>query len=459
MSTPAATETTVAAAPAAASAPNLPAKTVAADIRKRILSGAPPAPPKTETPPEDAAKAKEAADKKAADDAAKAKADADAAEAAKKKEETEPRAKKVKAGPPLPEPERKAVDTRTVEQVVRDVLPEITKQAAAAPKLAPDIEREIELAKFAAQSEPDKYSGFDEKVATFFSAHDQLRAAKATELGGANSAEFKDYLESEEYKAWLKENRPAYRRGDRDRFQEGMVAVRAKEQARQAIEPEIKELKRKTAELEYGPVIRQRVGEVSKILLTDNDAEKDPALAGFVKDPVAFSQAHPDEAKAIAEVANDFVQRIEEVYRVGHELVDVDPVKRPQQKWIREFMSKTNADMRAKYPNGIETQDGKILVDAETYMDRGLARDARYRTLNADEMASMIAITGQVEVKRRLKERREGVARSVYIKKDEAAKPTAQIQEEPASPAAVVSRASGTASKSAQPPSIARKYV
>jgi hypothetical protein len=444
-----------AAAPAATSA--APSK-IASAIRRRA-QGLP------ELTPEElaeAAKVKEAADKVAAD-AASAKAAEDkkvADEAAAKAAggaaaPVVEKVRKVKDGPALPTVTAKEA---TVEEQVRAAL-DAEKKTVVAPALDPEVQREIDLAVFAEKKAPERYAGMAGKVKAFFSQHDELVAAKAKELGGQKSSEFKDWIESEEYRSWVAQNRPAYVRGDKAKLGEDLIADRARAEAREELAPELKALKRQTDELKHAPEIKQRTNQALGIIISDAGIEKDPALAAFRADPIKFGEAHPEEAQLIASEAAEAVGLIEEVYRIDRDLVDFNP-KAPtaQQAKIREFTMAQNAALRAKHPTGIEMGDGKILIDADTYQRQGLHRDARYRVFNADEIAGMIAATKNSEVLAKLARRRDGVSKSIYAPKPAGGAPAQGAEEkkkpddEPPSPDGTSSRATGGKGKPATTP-------
>lgn len=399
----------------------------------------------------DAAAAKAADEKKLADEA-KAKADAAAVGAPAVE-----KVKKVKSGPPLPE--APPADTRSVEEQVREAMEKDKRAggAAGAPALAPEVQREVDLAAFAAKKHPDRYAGMADKIVGFYGARDTMLAEKAKELGGQGTGEFKDYLESDEFKEWVRLNRPTYQRGDVAKLQEDMIADRARTEARAEMAPELKALERKTAELEHAPDIRLRTDQALKIILADPNPEKDPALEGFAKDPMKFGEKYPEEAGLIATQAAEAVELIREVYRIDRDLVDFDP-KRPTEKQVQinRFMVAQNGALREKHPNGIEMNDGKILVDAATYEKRGLRSDQRYRTFKADEIAGMIAAQRNAEVLTKLRQRREGVTKSVYAPKvavtagAQNGQQPAKADDAPPSPDAVVTRASGGKGKPAE---------
>lgn len=443
--------TTAGAPPATATDPKLPVNW--ADIKKRVLGdGTTPEDEKAAKKAKEAKDAKDATDRKAADElAAKKKKDDEAAAAAKAKETPAERVRKVKEGPPLPEP---APEGRSVEQIVRDVLPAITKETTLplppAPALDPEVQREIDLAAFAERKNPDRYAGLAGKVRTFFAANDELLAAKQKELGGARSPEYREYLESEDYKTWLQGNRPSYQRGDKAKLAEDMVADRARQEARREMEPELEALKRQTLELKHTPAIQAKANRAYGVVLTDPSDAKDPALEGFAKNPQKFAEEHPDEARLIANRATEAVELVKEIYRVDLNLVTINPAApSAQHAELRRFSVGLNEKLRTKHPNGVELEDGKILVDFDTYSRRGLQRDPRYRTFTADDLAGALTATRAAELRAELAKRREGVAKSIYAPKPAAGAPAASGQpptppdDEPASPTASTSRAPG----------------
>lgn len=406
---------------------------------------------KVEKAAQDAA-AKTAEEKRLADEA-KAKADASSGAAGAPVTD---KVKKVKAGPPLPEP--KPAEGKSVEEMVKDALAKDAKDAASAtPILSPEVEREVDLARFAAKKHPDRYAGHADKIIGFYQSRDAMLAEKAKELGGQNSGEFRDYIEGDEYKEWVRQNRPAYQRGDVAKLQEDMIADRARAEARAELAPEIRALERKTLGIELAPVIQRETEGALKIILTDPNAEKDPALAGFAANPLAFGEQHPDEARLIAQEASATVELIREVHQIERNIVEFDP-KRPteRQAEISKSMGRFNASLRAIHPQGIEAADGKILIDATTYDQHRLERNPRYRVFNATEIGGMLAAEANARVLEKLRQRREGVAKSIYAPKAQPAatgtnsQAATPVEDAPPSPDAHVSRPSGGKGKPAE---------
>lgn len=437
MSTPATTPG-VPAASAPPAAPVPPAEAAAksaawASIRARVLGGKTKPPAETPPPTPPAAPAAAAPGAPAAPAAPAAPPAGDPPPAA-------PRVRKVlKEAPPLP------AAPAAPPPPAAPAAP-----AAAAPPVDPEVQREIDLAAFAARRNPDKYAGMDGRVKGFFTAQGELLAAKSKELGGDRSPEFRDYLESDEFKAWQSQNRPSYHRGDRTKLAEDMVADRARAEARSEMAPEFKALERKTAELQHAPMIEAQANAALRIMLNDPHSERDPALVAFAANPAKFGEDHPEEARIIAEEANQCVELVKEVIRLDRDLVDFNPrAPTPQQKIIREFSLKQNASLREKHPNGIPMADDSILIDAETYERLGLHRDPKYRVFNAQEIVGMLAATRNSEMLQRLSVRRVGVSKSIYATPAiaPASGPSGQppaSPEPPASPAAPTSAAPGS---------------
>lgn len=448
-------------------------KHIPKSLRDRVLGvRAPVVPPTTD---EAAAKAKADADKAKAD-ADKAKSDAEKAKADAAANGAAPaaRVKKVKAGPELP-PETTDVgrtSAETLKEVVREVVAETNRPVAesvvAQPTLDPEVQREIDIARFAESKHGEKYAGMAKKVGDFFSSRDQLIAAKKKEFGGERSPEFREWLDGDEFKGWVDENRPSYQRGDKSKLTEEMIVDRAREEARREFRPELDRIERERREIEVKPVIdRVTTHLIQSVILVDpaeKPEDKDPALTGFAADPKKFGEEHPEEARLIAQDANEVVELVGALYRIDRGAVDFDP-KKPteQQRTLRDFSVQQNAALRKEHPNGIEMQDGKILIDAETFTKRALHKDSRYRVFNTEELAGMLAHDRRERLLVKLKARRDGVTKSVYAPKKEGASAAPAAQngqgetkpiEEERSPSASVSRASNTR---ATPPEDARK--
>jgi hypothetical protein len=451
--------------------PNAPAPakltSVPKDIRNRILNGSKPVVP---PPPEDdAAKAKKEADEKAAAEkvaADKKAADEKAAKEIKDKEEA--KKKKPAKGPPLPEIDAAPtgnIPAADLTKAIRDILPELNKtNEPAPPKFSPEVEAEIKLAEFAEKQNPERYTGMAKKFTEFVISNDQLIAEKAKELGGHKSSEFKEFLESDEYRNFVDQNRPRYERGDKAKLQEAAIEARATDRVKREMEPKLQEIERKAREVEAAPAIRQAVTQVlTTVILVDPNEEKDPALEGFKKDMMKFGEEHPEEARLIAQTATEFTKRVETVLRVEAQIEEPDPAKSEDVRWIQGFMTHQNRAMAAQNPNGLQMPDGKILVDAETYEKRKLNKDPRYRTWTTTEMVGMIAAEGNAQVLKRLQNRRDGVLKSIYANPKPAPNGQPELETKPPepepSPEATTTRGSSGRSDKKPPESRARKYA
>lgn len=388
------------------------------------------------------------AEKIAADDAAKAKADeatkADddakrlATETAATAEAEKKKSKKPKPGPALPaEPKPEGDESAKLAAAVRAVLPQITAEgkAAAAPTLRPDEEQELEIARFAERTAGEKFAGFGDRVLTFFQQRDVMLAEKAKEFGGQHTPEFRDYIQGDEFRAWRDANSPSYQ-GQKGKLQEAMAIERAKQAAKKEIEPQVRELERKTLELQHAPAIQQQVRGVLQMVLTDPEgtAEKDPALAGFNADPMKFGEQYPVEAQIIAEVAESAAQLTQAALRLDHGIEELNLKENRRQQELQRILREQNDALASAHPNGLEMTDGKILVDAGTYERLKLERDPRYRTFNAVELTGMIAVRSQRDLTEKLRRRRDGVQKSIYLKMVGGASSQASAETTPAAP-------------------------
>lgn len=460
---------TTTAAPAATEAGKAKVTSVPKDFRSRFLSGKKPE--KTADQLAAEKRATEEADAKAKADKEKAdaeKAKATAAAAAPAGGETKrPKKKDVPELPTAKPGAAAAADRDTLRQVVQEVVRETGAGAAASPgttaaaataatNVDPEVQRELDIATFAEKKHPDRYNGLSKRLSDYYQSRDQLLNAKAKELGGFKSAEFRDFIEGDEFKSWNDENRPTYQRGDKTKLAEEMISARAREEAEAAMKPKLQELDRKQRALEVAPLINQSVAHARNIIFTEQDdpndpkKEKDPALIAFAKDPNKFGEDYPEEASIIAQEAVQGLELVQEVYRMEHDLVDFVPDKpSPLQQMIRKHTSEVNQQLREKFPKGVQREDGKILIDVDTYNRLGLEKDPRYRVLTADEIAGTLAATTHARVLDKLRRRREGITKSIYAVKSQPSDQNGQQQaaaaatERPA-PGAAVAAAPGT---------------
>lgn len=426
--------------------------TVPKDVIARLNSGDDPedAPGKEKGKAGAAAAAAGAAGDGAAEGAAGAADDKDAAAEAEKS-----RVKRKTPESTLPPiPEAPAAGAPITEGRVREIVAE-KPGAGDTPALKPEDQNDLQLAQFASKKFSDKYADLPTKLTKWFGVRDEHLAAKAKELGGQQSQEFRDYLNSSDLQAFVRENAPTYQRGDSKKVYEEYLKDQGAQETMARIKPELNEIQRKQKEMEEGPKIMQQVGNALVVMLTDlDDKNKDEALVEASKDLVKFAQENEVEGGVIVRNAVFFREAMEETLRITSGLAQVDPAKpSPTHQWIDGFIGGLEQRMEKTWPNGLEMKDGKIIVTGEQMKRLQAAKPknlAAYRMLTPVEIVSQIAIEGQSEIKRQLKIEREKLERSGFVRQpkkgaEEGKEKKAGTSEAAASPMAGSSAARGAA--------------
>lgn len=428
------------------------------EMRER-LSGKEPTPES----PEDKAK------REALEKAAKDKTDLEAKEKKDREDEAAEKKKKKDQKSDLPPIPAAAPAPGITAEEVKKIVDESKAPRAQTPALSPEDQADLELAQFAAKQYADRYSDLPKRITEWVGRRDEFLTAKAKELGGRDSVEFRDFVSGDEYQKFVRQNIPSYQRGDAKKLHDEYQQELGAQRTMQKIKPELDELKQKQRQIEMGPVIQQTVGQGVRVMLEDTDASPDEALVDFSKNPTGFLQENEIEGGIIVRHANFFKDAMEETLRVTSGLVTAAQLMNPTptQKWIDQFIVRKEQEIEAKFPNGAPSADGSIIVSA-AQMDRlKAARPANlasYRQMLPAEIVGAMAVEGRLEIKRQLGLERQKLERSGFqrVKKAETKpkdeKPAPSRAEESPMAGASASRGAGGGSPGKVEPYWA-KYV
>jgi hypothetical protein len=282
-------------------------------------------------------------------DEARAKAEADA----KAKETPPPAAPSVTpapatpAPPAAPEPPKKVEVgkksnlrdeiTRTVSDAIAKALP-VQPPPPLPPPQAParapeptdsyvqnlgETEREeIELARYAEKSMPDRYNGMANRFVAYFKALDEY-----VSKGRADNPERAFDETDADFQRWQRQNRPDFKGADRQKLIRQQIREEAARDAEKAVQAREVALNRRLSQVEARPVIEKSVAEfgakVATLLTQGEDplkeiaekaaqvgwqklADEDPAVAGRVHAVVADGERKLGAYLALATNAADF---------------------------------------------------------------------------------------------------------------------------------------------------------
>lgn len=433
-------------------------KEVPADVVQRVMRGeavtAKPDPEKLKKEQEaQAAKEKEEA-------AAKEKTEKEktAKEAADKKKLEQ------KTLPPIPA-------TTAAAAITKEEVRTIVKEERAAPAggaqtstFTPEDQTDLDLAQFAARTHADKYADLPKRLTEWIGRRDQFLADKAKELGGRDSADFRDFVRGDEFGRYVRENAPSYQRGDAKRIYEEHLEDRGVQRAKREMQPQLDAVQRKQNALEQAPIIQKNINDGMITMIGGPDPQPDESLVEFAKSPVEFVKSNEVEGSIITRHATFFKEAMEETLKITSGLVDVTKMGQPTptQAWINQFIMQKDREIETGYPNGVRMPDNKILVSAQQFERLQSSRApnlSEYRMMAPAEIVGAIAIEGRAEIKRQLSAERDRLARAGYQRvKTIPAIPNGEksaTSSAPASPmagsAAARGSSSGTQAKEAEP--------
>lgn len=354
------------------------------------------------------------------------------------------RVRKVAPAPAPPAPTAEEIAKATAEELRKQPAPPPDKKPAP-PSLAPEDQQELELAAYAAGKKKDRYAGMDEKLTTYFKKRDDLLMAKATELGGADGPEFREYLESEEYKVFVRSNRPAFHRGDRSELERAKIRDEANADADQRLSGTRRELERKINEVKLAPVIESRVNAaISELLAVDDEVVK-----SYQTDPAKALTEQKLEAQEVENAAVGLRVAVAEYLQIHNNLKDPDP-KNPLHSFLDTFITNQGAILDQK-PEAERVRDGKILVSPGRFYELEKSGKAKgYATFDDTDVVTMLTTFSKGLLPENLKAIRSTIKASGYERVAKPASgdaPPAADEGAPPSPRAGASRAPGPSDK------------
>lgn len=308
--------------------------------------------------------------------------------------------KKTPAPPPPPPP--------TAEEIVKgvtDALRPPTPPPPAAPEepVLTDFDREeLELAKFAAQTMPDKYKGQDAKVLQFVKERDAKIQEIIKEEGTFDP-------QSEAYQKFMRERRPQYQGLDRTKLDRARVRAEVVKEAEIKLAELEKRQERNIRRLEVSPVIHREAGESEKAVLElDDDAVKT-----YKADPQKALDTDPIEAPIIHAATQDVRVMTEEYLRIANDLVE--PSKdNPIHVGLSELVQKQGELLDAMPVEQRTGPDGRVYVSRAAFAKLNAADKARYRTFDDGQVLVLIREFGKNVVTQRLKQERARLEKAGY---------------------------------------------
>lgn len=271
------------------------------------------------------------------------------------------RVRKVSAAPTAPA----QTAAPSAEEIAREVVRQQQVQKPAPTEddhnLAPEDRQELELASYAATKKEDRYKDLPGKLKGYFKKRDELLVTKASELGGADSAEFREYLESEDYKMFVRANRPGFHRGDRAELERSKIEEDALAKADLRVKATEQKLQRQINEVKLAPVIEATVNSAVSDLLQ----LEDEVVQAYKADPNKALAERKLEAQEVENAAVALRLASSEYLKIHHNLVDPNP-KNPLHTFLDNFISNQGVLLDQK-PEAERKRDGKLLVSPERF--------------------------------------------------------------------------------------------
>lgn len=309
------------------------------------------------------------------------------------------------------------VISKAIEEGIKAGIGANKKQEPApAPKptLNPDDQAEIELATYASEKLADKYADLPNQMQAWFKARDEFVTAKATELGGAQSQEFKEFLEGDEFKSFVRSNRPALRQGDRTKLEREKIKDEAKAESDKKLAEAEAKWRRELAELKHGPAIKAEVNAAVTDMLTDDD----DVITAYRTNPDAALAERPIEAQEIHSIATSIDRSAHEYLRISRGLVDPSPDDKLH-KWLDDFLV-NQGKVLDSLPVEKRTRDGKVLVSMETYsrvLKTNPSDAGNYQTWNDKDVLTMLSALGKNAIKTSVQKVRTSLEKSGFQRK------------------------------------------
>lgn len=291
------------------------------------------------------------------------------------------------------------------------------------PELNPLDKEELELAKFAAEVMPDKYKGFDAKVASYFKARDAEVAAIIKEEG-----EFDP--NSERFQKFLREKRPNYHGVDRRRIETERIVRAAEAKAEAKIQAREREMDLKLRRLEVGPTIVRETAESAEAVLSIED----DVVKAVKADPVKAREELPFEAPIVESVANDVRTMTEEYLKIANGLVEPS-ADNPVHVGLSDLVKRQGELLDAMPQEQRVAPDGRVYISRASFVKLPEAERARYRTFDDAQVVTLIREFGKNAVATQLKAVRTRLEKSGYKKVAPTPAPSGAAPAAPAAPA------------------------
>jgi hypothetical protein len=264
---------------------------------------------------------------------------------------------------------------------------------------------EIELAKFAAKSNPEKYSGFDKKLESFFKKHNEYLDQK---LGEDPHFE-PDADKNEDYRRWLQANRPDIPRHEKRRLERELLIKRAKEEAVAEADARLQEVNNRLREVEIRPRIAKSIDNfveaVNSILPED--------IAASVKSGT-LDEDLPLEGETVKQYLGLAKHAASEFLNLTGGLTKFDS-KNPTHSWLGSFIHEQGTLFLKNGGKELE-RDGKKFLPRAEYNGLPADRKDKFWSFTDSDVLDMLAYNAKTTVESAVAREREKYEKVVAAK-------------------------------------------
>lgn len=305
----------------------------------------------------------------------------------------EVKAKKVSIQAPEPTP-----------QVLTPVAP-VETPVVISDEFDEEEKDEIELAKFAAKSNPEKYSGLDKKLETFFKKHNDYLDQK---LGEDPHFE-PDVDKNDDYRRWMQANRPELPRHEKRKLEREFLIKRAKEEAVAEADSRLQEVNNRLREVETRPRIAKSI---------DNFVD---ALNGILPEDISTSLKSntleadlPVEGEVVKQYLGLAKHAASEFLNLTEGLSKYDP-KNPTHSWLGTFIHEQGTLFLKNGGKELEREGKKFIPRAE-YNGLPADRKDKFWSFSNSDVLDMLAYNAKANVETAVAKEREKYDKVVAAK-------------------------------------------
>ena len=262
------------------------------------------------------------------------------------------------------------------------VTPPEDEQKDPEEGLLEEQREELELARIAEKSYPDKYKGLANSLLSYY---DKLEEYATTAIGDDPDRSFGE--DDDQYQDWVSRNRPSFSENDRERAERTLIENRAYERAKNEVSSQYTELERRQKALEMKPQIDSKIESFGKSILSASEVDAAKAIIKSGFDGAA--EEFPLESSVYRDTITQAKTLAGEYLGFVHGLKEFD-YNNSQHKWLLEFINH-NGEWFEKNGGQSRTKDGKSFVSRARYSELHAAGKANdHWTFDHDDILDLL---------------------------------------------------------------------